>query len=85
MRHMLATCLMFSPLVSSQAFGPAGGMFAWEHWVPGTGHGEEFFVADNATNDATCAVEFLANVTVYQGDPNCNATVYQDVDVSENN
>ena len=84
MRHMLATWLLYSTLVSTQAFGPAGGMFPWQQWIPGTGYGDEFFVAANATNDATCAVEFLANVTVYKGDPNCNRTVYQDVDVSKN-
>ena len=42
-------------------------------------------VATKAINDAGCAVEFYSNVTVYMGDPNCNSTVYEDVDVRDTN
>eukprot|EP00092_Neocalanus_flemingeri_P061990 GFUD01074710.1.p1 GENE.GFUD01074710.1~~GFUD01074710.1.p1 ORF type:complete len:145 (-),score=31.91 GFUD01074710.1:60-455(-) len=79
MQHSQVLGLLCIFLSSSLAYGPHG-VPAWQQWIPGSGYGEEFFVATNATNDASCAVEFFTNVTVYMGDPNCNSTVYDNVD-----
>eukprot|EP00092_Neocalanus_flemingeri_P091341 GFUD01115792.1.p1 GENE.GFUD01115792.1~~GFUD01115792.1.p1 ORF type:complete len:131 (-),score=34.54 GFUD01115792.1:49-441(-) len=79
MQHSQVLVLLCIFLSSSLAYGPYG-VPAWQQWIPGSGYGEEFFVATNATNDASCAVEFFTNVTVYMGDPNCNSTVYENVD-----
>lgn len=77
---------LYCCLSPSLAFGGhSPGIYQWQQWIPGSSYGKEFFVAANATNDASCAFEFANNVTVYMGDPNSNATVYQDVEVMAHN
>ena len=82
--HSQIFILFYICLSSSLAHVPYG-MQSWQQWLPGSSYGDEFFVATKAINDAGCAVEFYSNVTVYMGDPNCNSTVYEDVDVRDTN